>query len=365
MEFTIKKAEFLKGLRLAQSIADRKSTMPMLANTLLRVTGDKLLACATDLNVSVSADLEPSSSKDGGITVSAKALHDIVSSLPGDELSVKKAENNWAEIRSGKVNYRLVGMPDRDFPKIPDHREVKFCEVDADVLREMIDKTIFSVSNDETRFHLNGVLFESDGKTATMVSTDGHRLSKVERALSGGPKLSAGVIIPKKGILEIKRALDSVSGACQIAVATPYIFVVARGISLAVKLIDATFPPYAQVIPSDNKNVVQIDRGLLLDALKRAQLMSSETRGVKLTVQEGKVQITGDNPDIGEVSEDIEATCESEVVSVGFNPRYVMDLVNQIANPVIRLELAGDLDPVLLRPDGDASYLGVVMPMRI
>jgi len=366
VEFTIKKAEFIKGLRLAQSIADRKSTMPMLANTLIRVTGaNQLLVAATDLNVSVSADLETTSSKEGGITVGAKALHDIVNSLPGDELTVKKAENNWAEIRSGKVNYRLVGMPDRDFPKIPDHREVEFCEVDADVLREMIEKTIFSISNDETRFHLNGVLFESDGTTARMVSTDGHRLSKVERALADGPKLSAGVIIPKKGVVEIKRALDSVSGACQIAVKTPYVFVIARGLSLAVKLIDSTFPPYEQVIPSENTNHVRIQRDLLLDALKRASLMSSETRGVKLSVSAGKIQITGDNPDIGEVSEDIEASSDGDEVAVGFNPRYVLDLVNQIANPEIRLELAGELDPVLLRPEGDDSYVGVVMPMRI
>ncbi len=265
MQFEIKKAEFLKGLRLAQSIADRKSTMPMLANTLIRVTGDgKILVAATDLNVSVSAELETESSAEGGITVGAKALHDIVGTLPGETLTLKKAENNWAEIRSGKVSYRLVGMPDRDFPKIPDHREVEFSEVDADVLREMIDKTIFSVSNDETRFHLNGVLFESDGTTARMVSTDGHRLSKVERALEGGPKLSAGVIIPKKGVIEIKRALDSVSGACQIAVKTPYIFVVARGISLAVKLIDSQFPPYQQVIPSGNTNVVNQYEGIML-----------------------------------------------------------------------------------------------------
>lgn len=366
MEFRIQKTEFLKGLRLAQSIAERKSTMPMLSNTLLRAIGnDQLLVAATDLNVSVSAQLESNNASDGGITVAAKALHDIVNTLPGDELTFKKAENNWAEISSGKVNYRLVGMPDRDFPKIPDHREVEFVEVDADVLRDMIDKTMFSISSDETRFHLNGVLFESDGTTARMVSTDGHRLSKVERALAGGPKLSAGIIIPKKGLTEMKRALDPVSGACQIAVSMPYIFATARNLTLAVKLIDAQFPPYEKVIPSSNDKTVDIDRGLLVDSLKRAQIMSSDTRGVKLTVSPGHLEIASNNPEIGEVKEELEVGYDGEPVSIGFNPRYVTDLLAHIANPEVSLELAGELDPVIIRPKGDESYLGVVMPMRI
>ncbi len=366
MEFQIKKIEFLKGLRLAQSIADRKSTMPMLANTLIRVTKPgKVLVAATDLNVSVSAELDAEKSTEGGITVGAKALHDIVGSLPGELLTLKKTENNSAEISSQKVNYRLVGMPDKDFPKIPDHKDIEFFDIDANALRGMIDKTIFSVSNDETRFHLNGVFLESDGKTARMVSTDGHRLSKVECVMEGSPKLSAGIIIPKKGIVEIKRAVDAVRGSCQMAVKTPYIFVAARGISLAVKLIDSQFPPYDQVIPSGNKNIVKVNRGLFFEALKRSQLMSSETRGIKLSASQDGLKITGDNPDIGEVSEDIEASFEGNPVSVGFNPRYVLDLLNQIPSGEICLELDGELDPVLIHPEGEDNYVGVVMPMRI
>src|SRR5688572_23889977 len=139
MEFRIHKAEFLKGLRLAQSIADRKSTMPMLANVLLRTAGKNTLLCAaTDLNVSLSADLACENVREGGLTVGAKALHDIVVSAPGEDIVLKKAENNWAEIKAGKVAYRLVGMPDRDFPKIPDHREIAFGKIQADVLRTMV-----------------------------------------------------------------------------------------------------------------------------------------------------------------------------------------------------------------------------------
>ena len=366
MHFEIKKSEFLRGLRLAQSIADRKSTMPMLANVLLKLVGDnRLLVAATDLNVSLSAELQSKNKGEGGITVGAKALHEIVSNLPGEMVTMKRADNNWAEISAGKVNYRLVGMPDRDFPKIPDHSEVSFAEVDAATLRTMIDRTIFSVSNDETRFHLNGVLFESNGETSRMVSTDGHRLSKVDRELGGGPKLSSGVIIPKKGLLEIKRTLDGVAGACRIAVKTPYLFLQGSGIHLAVKLIESQFPPYEAVIPKSNDREVEVDRTLLLDALKRALLMSSETRGVKVSVGKEGMLITSDNPDIGEVKEEIDATISGEEVHIGFNPKYVVDILSQISSETIKVQLGGELDPVVIRPGNEADYLGVVMPMRI
>lgn len=365
MEFRIQKSEFIRGLRLAQSIADRKSTMPMLANVLLRTIGkNKLLVAATDLNVSLSAELKATNAAEGGLTVNAKSLHDIVVALPGDELTIKRADNSWAEIRAGKVTYRVVGMPDRDFPKVPDHREAPFSDLEAAVLREMIDRTLFSVCNDETRFHLNGVLFESNGSKARMVSTDGHRLSKVERALPGGPQLTAGVIIPKKGLLEIKRVLDGAT-SCKVAVKTPYVFLQADDLVLAVKLIDAQFPPYEQVVPKEHKRSMVIDRHLLIDALKRAQLMSSETRGVKFAMENGKLIIASDNPDVGEVREELEADYSGDPVAIGFNPKYVIELLGQMTSDQVGLELGGELDPGLFKPLGADEYLGVVMPMRI
>jgi DNA polymerase-3 subunit beta len=365
MEFRIPKAEFVRGLRLAQSIADRKSTMPMLANVLLRTQGkNKLLVAATDLNVSLTAELKSTNMAEGGLTIGAKALHDLVVSAPGDELTVKRTDNHWAEIKSGKVNYRIVGMPDRDFPKVPDPREVTFGDVDATVLREMIDRTLFSVCNDETRFHLNGVLFESSGSKARMVSTDGHRLSKVERPLAGGPQLSAGVIIPKKGLLEIKRVLEGAT-TCKIAVKTPHIFLQNEELSLAVKLIDAQFPPYEQVIPKDPKRSVVIDRALLVESLKRAQLMSSETRGVKLSLAAGTLTIASDNPDLGEVREEIDSDYAGDAIAIGFNPKYVIELLGQMTSDQVSLSLGGELDPGLWRPLGADDYVGVIMPMRI
>lgn len=366
MEFRIQKAEFLRGLRLAQGIADRKSTMPILANVLLRTDGkSKLVVAATDLNVSVAAELAIRGESEGALTVGAKPLHEIVANLPGEDMVFRRTENQWAEIKAGKVQYKLVGMADRDFPRLPDHREVKYSQVDAPTLREMIDKTLFSISSDETRFHLNGVYLESDGATARMVSTDGHRLSKVERTLTGGPVLPQGIIIPKKGVVEIKRTIDGLSGACDMAVHGNFVFVRTGDIAVAVKLIDSQFPPYEQVIPKGNTKTLVLDRLPFLEALKRASLMSSETRGVKLALSNGTLRIASDNPELGEVKEDLDVGYAGEDLSIGFNPRYFTDLLAQLSSEQLRLDLQGELDPAVVRPVESADYVGVVMPMRI
>ena len=200
MEFRIAKAEFLRGLRLAQGIADRKSTMPMLANVLLRTQGkNQLLVAATDLNVSLTAELKSHNATDGGITLGAKNLYELVANAPGDEITLKKADNHWAEIKSGKVTYRIVGMPDRDFPKVPDHREATLRDRrERGAARDDRAHAVLGLQRRDPVSPQRRVLRERrlEGR---MVSTDGHRLSKVERTIANGPKLSAGVIIPEEG----------------------------------------------------------------------------------------------------------------------------------------------------------------------
>src|SRR5262249_50732331 len=288
----------------------------------------------------------------------------LIANCPVEDVTLKKADNHWAEIKSGKATYRVVGMPDRDFPKVPDHREAQYSTIESSVLREMIGATLLSVCTDETRFHLEGVLFESDGSKARMVSTDGHRLSKVERTIANGPKLSSGVIIPKKGLLELKKVLET-GPSCKLAIKTPHLFLVQEDIALAVKLIEAQFPPYDQVIPKDHKKVITVDRSRFIDALRRAQLMSSETRGVKVAATKEGITITSDNPDLGEVREELDADYNGEAIAIGFNPKYMVELLGQMASDSITIKLGGELDPGLIEPTGGDSYLGVVMPMRI
>jgi DNA polymerase-3 subunit beta len=367
MEFKIRKDEFLRGLYLAHGIADRKSTLPILANVLLRTDGkDKLLCGATDLNVTTLVTLGAKIEKEGGLTVGARQLYEIVKGLPGDEVHVRRTEQNWAEIRAGKVEFKVVGLSDRDYPKLPAISEAQTFKVETAALRDMIAKTIFSVSLDETRQHLAGVLFESDGAVARMVSTDGHRLSKASRPLPGGPKLAASVLIPRKGVIELRRAIETREAPVEIGIHDGNFVLKADDVGISVKLIDGQFPPYDQVIPKENERAFTVSRLGFLDALRRVSLMSSDkTSGVRIGLEKGKLRIESDNPDLGAAREEIDVVYKGAAVQIGFNARYFIDLLGEIETPEVRVELAGELDPAVVRPADGSDYVCVVMPMRL
>jgi DNA polymerase-3 subunit beta len=333
----------------------------------LRTEGkDKVMCGATDLNVTTMVSLNAKIEKEGGLTVAARQLYEIVKGLPEEEVRVRRTEQNWAEIRSGKVEFKVVGMADRDYPKLPSIQEAETCKVDSATLREMIAKTIFSVSLDETRQHLSGVLFESDGVTARMVSTDGHRLSKVGRPMPGGPKLATGVLIPRKGVIELRRAIETREAPCAIGVHQGNFVLKADDVGICVKLIDGQFPPYDQVIPKDNDRAVIVSRIAFLDALKRVALMSSDkTWGVRIAVEKGKLRVESDNPDLGAAKEEIDVSYKGTALQIGFNARYFIDILTEVETPEVRLELSGELDPGVVRPADGSDYVGVVMPMRL
>jgi DNA polymerase-3 subunit beta len=365
MEFKLSKPTLAAALRRAVGVADKKSTMPMLATVCLRATASELTIAATDLNITALSTVPLVGALPGGLCVNAKALHDIVANLPGDDVGIKKVQNNWAEVKAKKVSYRIVGMPDRDFPKIPDHLEATFVTVDGEALAAMIDRTLFSICNDETRFHLNGVLFESNGTTARMVSTDGHRLSKADRKLEAAPMLSQGVIVPKKGVLEIKKILDGAK-AVDLAVKVPYLYLRRDAVVLAVKLIDAQFPPYDQVVPKAHLRRAVVDAQLLKDAVRRCELLASETRGLKLSFSGKTLTLTTDNPDLGDVREEMDCEYSGDPITIGVNPKYIVDLLPQMGDTGVAIELSNPLDPIAVRPADDPDgYVGVVMPMRI
>jgi DNA polymerase-3 subunit beta len=367
MDFKIGKAELSKGLYLAAGIADRKGTLPIVANVLLKTNGkDKILCAATDLHVAVMADLPARVEQEGGLTLGAKQLYEIVKGLPGDEVHIRRTEQNWAEIRAGRAEFKLVGMADREFPKLPSASEATTSKIPSAVLRDMIGKTIFSVSGDETRQHLAGVLFECDGQKARMVSTDGHRLSKVERRLEGGPVFETGILIPRKGVLEVRRAIETREEPCEIGVKEGHLVVRADEITMTVKLSDSQFPPYEQVIPADNDRKVFLSRASFLEALRRVALMASDkTFGIRLALDKGWLSIEADSPDLGNARERIEVEYKGPAVQVGFNARYFIDILSEMDSPEVQMELAGELDPAIVRPSDSGDYLGVVMPMRL
>ena len=367
MDFKLHTSALLPALRAAAAVADRKSTMPILATALVAADVDRVTITATDVNLTTVAKVPTIGATPGALCVNAKALLDIVAALPAGDVTVRKVENNWAEIRGGKASYRIIGLPTRDFPKIPDPGAASMQEVDAAPLLAMIRETQGSVCNDESRFHLNGVLFESSGKTARMVSTDGHRLVKADRAFKG-PKLSEGVIIPKKAALELRKLLDG-ANKVQLGIKSPLIFVTRDGLTLAAKLIDAQFPPYEKVIPESRLRRAVLPREALLAAIKRCALMSSQVRGIKFSLGPGTLTLTSDNPDLGEVREELECEVEGTPIVFGIAAKYAADMVTvleDVEDGAVAIEACNELDPVVFRSaTNPGAFTGVVMPMRI
>ncbi|MBL4686130.1 MAG: DNA polymerase III subunit beta [Nannocystaceae bacterium] len=372
MEFEIDQARFLAALALAQTVADKRSTMPVLANVLLRATADGHVVCsATDMMTSITERIPAEVKSPGSLTVGVRHLHGVVKTLPTGVFTFKGLDNHWAQILAGKSEFKLMGMPETEFPELPDASKAKgakapsFTTIAGHVLSDLIQKTQFSVSTDEARVNLNGVLLECDGTTAVMVSTDGHRLTKYECPMNG-PTLEKGIIIPRKGMLEIRRVLDRVPGEVELGIGEQHLFLRAGELSLSVKLNNVMFPPYNQVIPTNHQRRVIVPRGELLAALRRAEVMAPEkTATVRLALSEGKLELTADNPDLGIAHQELGVDYTGEELVAGFNARYLMEVLEVIDGDEVALEFQGELDPCVCKPVDGPDFLGVVMPMRI
>ncbi len=370
MEFEIDQSRFLAALNLAQTVADKRGTMPVLANVLIRANADGNVVCsATDMMTSLTESVSAEVKTPGSITVGVRHLHGVVRTLPSGPLRIKGLDNHWVQIVSGRSEFKLMGMPEADFPELPDPNDKKagleFIDVPAHSLSDLIAKTHFSVSSDEARVNLNGVLFECDGEHGIMVSTDGHRLTKFELELAG-PKLDKGVIIPRKGMLEIRRVLDRVSGEIGLAIGDQHLFVRAADLVLSVKLNNVTFPPYKAVIPAAFQRFAALGRDELLSALRRAEVMAPEkTATVRVALSPGKLELTADNPDLGVAHQELAIDYDGDELTAGFNARYLIEVLDVIDTQEVRLEFQGELDPCVVKPVDGPDFIGVVMPMRI
>lgn len=368
MEVKAKRAGFLATLYWTQSIVERRNTMPILANVLVEASGGNLRITATDLEVGVRGTLEAEVSQEGMVTLNARKLYEIVREAPEETLQLRRLENEWVEIRSGKSVFKVVGLDAREFPQFPRFDGEKLSAAPAGVLKEMIEKTLFAVSTDETRYNLNGVFVEGrEGGIARMVATDGHRLALVERDLAA-LGLEKGVILPRKGLAELKKVLEgSNGGVVSLGFKENMGLVVKEDVELFMRLIEGDFPDYNKVIPRDNPHLLKIEQGALHQALRRVSILSSERyKGVRMEVGKGRVAISTNNPDLGEAAEEIEVDYQGTPLTIGFNARYLMDVLSVLGTGAeIGLTLKDEVSPSLLRQTGDDGYLYVVMPMRL
>lgn len=368
MEIKAKRGDLLATLYWTQSIVERRNTMPILANVLIEAIKGSIRITATDLEVGVRGQVDGIVSDEGSVTVNAKKLYEIVKEVSQDQLQIKRLENEWVEIRSGKSVFKIVGMDAREFPQFPEFNGKGLSTTPAATVREMIERTIFSVSTDETRYSLNGVFIEQgdDGKIR-MVATDGHRLAFDEKAI-GSLGLSKGVILPRKGLSELKKLLESgEDGVVSLGFKENLGLVIKDKVELFMRLIDGDFPDYTKVIPVGNPNIAKIDHDELTQALRRVSILSSERyKGVKMDFSENRVSISANNPDLGEAVEEIDADYKGKSLSIGFNARYMIDVLGVLTGDgEIDIELKDELSPSVIRKSGVDGYLYVLMPMRL
>ncbi len=387
MELTVAKKDLLKLTSRMQGVAERKSTMPVLSNVLLTVDGPNALRlAATDLYLAISGRIPAEVSKGGSVAVPAKDLLERVKMMPDGPIQIASQDNATTTLKaSGSARrYTLRGMPGDDFPPLPVPAEgAPTLALEVSVLAELIAKTHFSISTDETRAHLNSALFEWDGDVVRMVTTDGHRLSKMEVKVEGR-QASATMLIPLKAIQELRRLCDEILGEPGAKDGKPQLsitqsgsnafFVVppqggasgGGGTSFSVKLVDAQFPPYAQVIPASSDKKVRVPRAPFADALRAVSIAASErTGGVKLGIAGGTMRITSESPESGDGFDEVPVEYGGANITIGFNAKYFLDVLGALDEDEVALSLSGELDPAVVRPASEKSFLAVVMPMRI
>lgn len=372
MHFTVEKEVFLKALGRVQGIVEKRNTIPILSNVLIEGSDGEIHLTATDLEVGMKASYPATIKTPGKITVSAKKIHEIIKELPEKEISFISKENCWIEIRCGKSVFNIVGLSADEFPYFPKPEEEQFITLQSSVIREMIEKTFFSISTDETKYNLNGIYFktteENDQRILKMVATDGHRLAMIQREIKNNQidHLQKGVIFPRKGIYELKKIADESDTEIQLGFMDNNAVIKKDKTVVVMRLVDGEFPDYNRVIPKNNDLTVRIVQDLFLHALRRMSILSSEkSRGVKIMLKNGLMEVSSSNPELGDAREDMEVDYEGPEVTIGFNARYLIDILQAQGGEQVLLQIKDNLSPGLLRTVGDDNYLAVVMPMRL
>jgi len=382
--FTLTKRELASAIALLKSVADPRSTMPILQDIVMRFCGDDIVMTATDLNVTMRVRVACHVSRRGkGMTVNAKRFADAVKSLPDGDVTVSGLEHGGATLDAGSARISVAGHSDRDTPKFPeitDEESRTYTTVCVPSLATLFEQTLPTVCKDETRFHLNGIFLQSSNGRTVAVSTDGHRLAKASaelccNALDASLPLRNGVIIPAKGAKIIAKAFGK-AATCDIAVTPRHTWVRIGATTVAVKHIDAQFPPYEQVIPKNATSHALIDVERLLAVAKRAKAVCTATRGLTLELASGNLRVFADNPDTGEMSETLPAEHEGLAAwRMGVNPEYLVAALELMGDDRVVLSVASALDPMLVRSVDDFAMKShgvrdellaiVVMPMRL
>lgn len=376
MDLVLPKKDLLKLVARCHGVADKKSAMPALANVLLAAEGNALRVSATDLYLSVSGQMNAEIARSGSIAVPAKDLFERVKAMPDGPVQVLATESAQTTLKAvgSPRRYTLHGIPGGEFPALPKPTpDAPSLELPVEQLALLMARTHFSISSDETRPHVNSALFEWAGDRVRMVTTDGHRLSKMEITVSGS-SATATMLIPLKAIHELRRLADEAKGDrenpnVRITQSGPNAYFTLAGMQFSVKLVDAQFPPYQQVIPAGTERTVRAPRAQLADALRAISLAANDrTGGVKLALAPNALRITSESPESGNGFDEVPIDYTGPELTIGFNAKYFLDVLGAIDEDEVALGISGELDPAVVRPASDSdeqSYVAVIMPMRI
>lgn len=372
MRVTIERSSFLRSLNHVQSVVERRNTIPILSNVLIQAGRSGLKLTATDLDIEVIETTAAEVAKEGATTVPAHMIYDIVRKLPdGAQLELEQdSANGRLALVTGRSRFSLQSLPPQDFPDLSAGELTHTFTMSAATLKVLIEKTRFAISTEETRYYLNGIYLHEVGSSNAphirAVATDGHRLAQVQFLRPEGAAGMPGIIIPRKTVLELTKLIESSEGDVEIAVSPTKIRFTLDGLVLTSKLIDGTFPDYDRVIPRNNDKALEVDTKLFTQAVDRVSTVSSERgRAVKLNVGSDRIILTVNNPESGSAEEEIPASYESTNLDIGFNSRYLLDIVGQFKGETAQFSLADAASPTIIRDKADESALYVLMPMRV
>jgi DNA polymerase-3 subunit beta len=368
MKVTIERAQLAKSLAHVHRVVERRNTIPILANVLLRAGKTSVELKATDLDLEIVETAPGEGKTTGSTTVPAHMIHDIVRKLPeGAQVELQSAaDGTQLQVRAGRSKFTLQALPETDFPDLAAGEMSHSFNIASADLKRLIERTQFAISTEETRYYLNGIYLHAVDDKLRAVATDGHRLAQAEIKAPKGAKGMPGIIIPRKTVAEVQRLVDDAGEEVKIELSSTKIRFSLGNAVLTSKLIDGTFPDYGRVIPAANDKTLIVDKAEFMAAVDRVSTVSSERgRAVKLALIDGKLTLSVVNPDSGSATEELEVEYGAEALDIGFNGRYLLDILQQIEGEKARLKLADPGSPTLIEDMEAAGALYVLMPMRV
>jgi DNA polymerase III subunit beta len=370
MELVVRKNDLLRELQLFQGIVERKNTIPILANVLMEATGDEVRFLATDLEVGLRSKCQATVAKGGSLTLPAKKFYEIVKSLPETDIRIAE-DKGGVKVAADRFDSRIQTLPREDFPTLPESGGTPSATLSRASVREMVSKTQFAITGEDTRYFLNGALFVLKPNEMSLVATDGHRLALVSVVRDGKGKKDADevkAILPKKTLGELGRLLTEGDGDINYERGENHLFFDVGGRLLISRMIDGQFPAYERVIPKGNDKHIEFERDRLTNAVKRVALLSNErSRAVKIHIDKGRVDVTSSSPDLGEAKETLPVEYNGGAMQICFNAQYVLDFLSAVSTDVVSLDLKDEVSQAVMKPVGAEGYdyTYVIMPMRV